>query len=53
MKKVLLVMAILIASLSLISIEEHKDDRAFGKADDIALDFGNAGGPPVNGPVNG
>lgn len=46
-------MAILIASLSLISIKEHKDDRALDKADKIALDFGDAGGPPVNGPVSG
>ena len=46
-------MVILIASLSLVSTKEHKDDTAFGKADDIALDFGDAGGPPVNGPVSG
>lgn len=39
MKKVLLVMVILIASLSLVSTKEHKDH--------IALDFGDAGGGPV------
>jgi hypothetical protein len=53
MKKVLLVMVILIASLSLVSTKEHKDDTALEKADYIALDFGDAGGPPANGPVIG
>lgn len=53
MKKVFLVMVIIIASLSLVSIKEHKDDTTLEKADYIALDFGDAGGPPANGPVIG
>jgi len=51
MKKVLLVMVILIASLSLVSTKEHKDDTAFDKTDYSTLDFGDAGGPPANGPI--
>lgn len=51
MKKVMLVLVILIASLSLVSTKEHKEEIASAKTDYMTLDFSDAGGPPTNGPV--
>lgn len=51
MKKVFLVIVILIASLSLVSVKEYKDNIILEKADYSALGFNDAGGPPINGPI--